>query len=481
LSEVPTEIRQDLAERYRQIRPFDEAETSLVRALVRRPNRLAKDLELSLRRSLNLARLWVVENGPMPIAIGPFLGSYRDLVLPIAKSISGTEDLDPLSLGAEAERIRALTSQTEAMLQSTALRQVDPLVLEDELKNKALVLALGGGGGCGYAHLGAFAALENVSLRPALISGTSIGAVMGLFRARSAEFRPETVRNVTDGLSFRRLFRVLDGESRYALPGALRLYLRSVLTRFFLNERGETLRISELHIPFVCAVTGVRREAETSVRSYSQTVAGQLNQGAFGRLLHMKNIVQRAATLLSELAGTPGALQPIALGGDDQTSEFDVIDAAGFSSALPMLIQYDLLRDDPRMHELVQATLSTHEVDHFADGGLASNVPARAAWEYIQEGRLGTRNTFILGLDCFAPQFRRNMLFLPLQRLAAENVARDDRFAHLIYAYRKVLSPLALVPKGKTVELAIRNGREELEEITPFVRKMLEPIPPNKT
>ena len=28
-----------------------------------------------------------------------------------------------------------------------------------------------------------------------------------------------------------------------------------------------------------------------------------------------------------------------------------------------------------------------------------------------------------MGLDCFAPQLRRNMIFLPMMRLAAENVA----------------------------------------------------------
>ena len=77
------------------------------------------------------------------------------------------------------------------------------------------------------------------------------------------------------------------------------------------------------------------------------------------------------------------------------------------------------------MHELVRSTLSQHGVDALADGGISSNVPARFAWEHVQSGGIGTRNAFVLGLDCFAPQIGRNMLYIPLQRIAAENVSRD--------------------------------------------------------
>ena len=171
-------------------------------------------------------------------------------------------------------------------------------------------------------------------------------------------------------------------------------------------------------------------------------------------------------------------LKPIALGGDDDTRQFDALDAVGFSCAVPAVIHYDIMRDDPRMHELMQATLRKHEVDYFIDGGISSNVATRIAWEAVQRGKIGTRNALVIGLDCFAPQLRRNMLFLPLQRIAAETVARDRPFAHEIFSYKKVPSPAALVPSPRYVKAAVQNGRGEFEAMGPFLQKMMEPLPP---
>jgi predicted acylesterase/phospholipase RssA len=274
---------------------------------------------------------------------------------------------------------------------------------------------------------------------------------------------------------------VLDAETRYSMPGTLRLYLRSAISRFFVNDRGEPMRMRELAIPFLCIVTGVKREAAREIISYEKAFEKAMRKGALGRLLHVKDLVQNMARFLADLMATPGALRPIPIGADDDTSEFDVVDAVGFSSAVPAIIQYDVTRDDPRMHAMIQAVLARYDVAHLADGGLSSNVPARFAWEYVQAGKIGTRNTFILGLDCFAPQIARNMLFIPLQRLAAENVSRDRAFAQMLFTYKQVLSPTSLVPKPRAVELAISHGREELSREGPFLQKMLEPIPPIST
>jgi NTE family protein len=46
-------------------------------------------------------------------------------------------------------------------------------------KHKEFILALGGGGGRGLAHLGVLEALEEHDLKPAAIIGTSIGALFG--------------------------------------------------------------------------------------------------------------------------------------------------------------------------------------------------------------------------------------------------------------------------------------------------------------
>lgn len=477
LVDVPVDIRPDLAERYRQLRPFDKAETALVRALIRRPDRLPRLAEVILRQALNVARLWVVMGSGGECVVGPQLGGFRDRVRPLAERIARTPELDPLSLAPDAGQLQPLLRAARDAILTQHVTRLLPSELDREIGEKALVLVLGGGGGCGYVHLGAFSVLESLRLMPRLIAGSSMGSILGLFRAREVHFRDATVRAVTHGLTFNKLFRVLDAETRYSMPGTLRLYLRSAISRFFVGERGETLRLGEMTIPFLCIVTGVRREAARDVMAYERVFENSIRRGTLGRLLHVKDLVQHMAQFMAQLMATPGAIRAIPLGSDDATKQFDVIDAVGFSSAVPAIIQYDVTRDDPRMHELIQATLRRYDVDHFADGGLAANVPARFAWEHVQCGQIGTRNVFILGLDCFAPQIRRNMLFIPIQRLAAENVSRDRAFAHQLFTYRRVLSPASLVPKTDAVDLALGFGREEFEKEGPFLQKMLEPLP----
>ncbi|MEQ9496318.1 MAG: patatin-like phospholipase family protein [Deltaproteobacteria bacterium] len=472
---IPPDVRPDLAERYRQLRPFDEAEVALVHALVERPDRLPRTHEVILRQALNLARLWVISSKD-PVVVGPQLGTFRDRVRPLADRILRAKGLDPRALGTDAQALEPHLRTARDGLRSQFLGRLDAADLERELTEKALVLAVGGGGGCGYVHLGTFSVLESLGLTPKLISGSSIGSILGLFRAREVHYRDETVRAVTHGLTFKKIFRILDAETRYAMPGALRLYLRSALSRFFIGMDGETQRLQDMPIPFICVVTGVRREAVRQVDEYERMFRREIRRGALGRLLHLKDMMSNVVSLLSELVATPGALTQIPLGAETMSQPFDVIDAVGFSSALPVVIQYDITRDDPRMHGIMRSLMEHHGVDYFADGGIAANVPARAAWEYVQSGHLGTRNAFILGLDCFAPQIGRNVLFLPLQRIAAENVTKERGFAQHVFTYRWTLSPTSLVPKRRAVDQAIRRGKAEFAQQGPFVQKMLEPL-----
>jgi predicted acylesterase/phospholipase RssA len=477
---VPADTPDDLVDRYRQLRVFEEAEVALVRATLDRPDRLARTHEQILRQALSFARVWIVpgDNGSQSdLVVGPLLGSLRDRVRGVAEALVKNGTPDVAQLAREAELLAPVLAESRESLLSRHPGRLLSSALDREIGAKSLVLVLGGGGGCGYVHLGSFSVLESIGIVPKLVVGSSMGSVLGLFRTREIHYRDATVRAVTHGLTFKKLFRVLEGEPRYGLPGTLRLYLRSAISRFFVSGSGEAMRMGDLAIPFICTVTGIRREAlRRDIRDYEAAFARELRRGAFGALLHLKDLIQSWASLMSDLI-VSGGMRSIALGLDNDTREFDVLDAVGFSCSVPALIHYDILRDDPRMHEMMKTTLRRYAVDLFIDGGIASNVPARAAWEAVQRGRIGTRNALILGMDCFAPNLRRNMLFLPLMRLAAENVARDRPFAHHVFTYRKVLSPAALVPNARVLANAIANGRTDFEALAPFVRKMLEPLP----
>ena len=472
----PPDIRPELAERFRRLRPFDEAEVALVHALVKKPGRLSRRHEVALRLALNLARLWVVPARSGDVVVGPRLAAFRDRVRRLADRIRTERPIDPKLLASEAEQLRPLLIQTQDKLLSENVGRLNRDDLDRELRQKALVLAVGGGGGCGFVHLGAFSVLQAAKLRPSLLAGTSIGSILGMFRARDLDFDEGIMQGVTDSLSFSKMFGLLDSGTRYAMPGALRLNLRNALSSFFTNENGETLRLRDLAIPFLAQVTGVRRDAAKGAARYERIFRQELRRGALGRLLHVRDLVGHGVKLISELSRTPGALKAVTLGTDSHTAEFDTLDAAGFSAALPALIQYDVTRNDPRMRGLIEDVLKKHGVDFFADGGLLANVPARAAWEHVQSGRIGTRNACIVGLDCFAPTFGRHMLFLPLQRIAAENVARNRPFTQVMFTYRRTLSPTILVPTQKTVQNAVRYGSREFARIAPVLQKFVEPL-----
>ncbi|HET6381129.1 MAG TPA: patatin-like phospholipase family protein [candidate division Zixibacteria bacterium] len=62
------------------------------------------------------------------------------------------------------------------------------------IRDGAFSLALGGGGGRGWAHLGVARALDEAGLRPSLIVGTSMGAIVGAGLA--AGFTPDAIEKV---------------------------------------------------------------------------------------------------------------------------------------------------------------------------------------------------------------------------------------------------------------------------------------------
>jgi NTE family protein len=74
-------------------------------------------------------------------------------------------------------------------------------------KSDGFVLALGGGGGRGLAHLGVLEVLDEHQLRPAAIVGTSIGALFGAMYAHTPDARlvRERVQQFLDSEAFGQL------------------------------------------------------------------------------------------------------------------------------------------------------------------------------------------------------------------------------------------------------------------------------------
>ncbi len=257
------------------------------------------------------------------------------------------------------------------------------------------------------------------------------------------------------------------------MPAALRLYLRSSLGRFFGidHQGGEGVRLSQLPVKTIIAVSGIRAgKLPHPLEFYERLVS------ASPMKLLNPMVLPRWIAATAEFVARPDVLVKVHLGADDLTREFDAVDAAGFSSALPGVIHYDVLRDDARMHELLQATMKAHGVARFIDGGLVDNVPARAAWRAVHKGQVGTRNAFILALNGFSTKWTQP-LWVPLQRIAELNVARNRPWAHLVHDFRHTLSPLDIVPTVEGMLEAVSIGRKTMVPDLAFLRAMLAPLP----
>jgi hypothetical protein len=56
-------------------------------------------------------------------------------------------------------------------------------------------------------------------------------------------------------------------------------------------------------------------------------------------------------------------------------------------------------------------------------------------------------------------------------------VARNRPYAHIYKAFRKTLSPLALLPSQRSLQAIVRSAKEELLDELPTLQRLLAPIP----
>lgn len=460
-----------IRERFRRLKPLEDLEISLVRAALAHPGALPPSAETALRWAVGLARVHSVGG----VQVEHDLIEFRERVEAMMTHWFGGGRPDFVAAAARAQSLGAETAELRATLLRRYPDRLDPDLLDREIRQKKLVLALGGGGGTGYVYLGVFALLEEWGLSPSLIAATSMGAILGLFRARSLRYDPGEIFGVVRSLTWSRLFRMLHKESRYGLPAALRLYLRGPLGHWACGDDGHPWTFRDLPIPMLVSVSGIRRGMLPRPLSfYEQLIDPRL---VAKRPWLWRGKLRDVALASAELLARPQILESIQVGVEEWTRDFDVLDTVGFSSAVPGVIHYDVLRQRDPMHDLLGRLFSDRDIFRLVDGGLTDNVPAKAAWRAVHSGSLGSKNAVVLALDGFAPRIT-TPLWLPLQQIANENVKAGLPHAHLFHRFQNTLSPLELVPSVSNVMKAVQRGRSELAAEMPLLARLLEPLPP---
>lgn len=106
-------------------------------------------------------------------------------------------------------------------------------------------LALSGGAARGIAHLGVLKALEEIGIKPSIISGVSSGAITGVFYA--AGFTPDDVLKLIKELRIYRIMRLAIGQ-----VGILHL---DEVEKLYYKYLGENATFEDLNIPVIIGAT----------------------------------------------------------------------------------------------------------------------------------------------------------------------------------------------------------------------------------
>lgn len=463
-------------ERHLELRkPFEDLEAAALRLALARPGEVHDQTVDALRYVLSFAKLQIVRGADgADIDVGHSLTAHAWKV----RSVLNPWLMDEKSLPRAAQHLPALVEETRdrrrRLLEHFPL---DRESLEAEVCTRPLVVTCGGGGGAGYGYAGAWTLLHRRGLQPELISGTSIGALVSLFRARRRVFDAAPLVAASKRLTWEKVFRVLQMDSRYGIPATLRLYLRAALGTLFLTPEGEPLRFSDLEIPLLIATTGIGVEALKHDLSYYEHYMDDAVSPGFSMKPSRIAKLGAVANIFRELLSTPDALREVVFGGDPATYDADILDAAGFSASIPGLIHYDVLRDDRRMKTLLDELYTRYGITRLSEGGIVNNVPVRPAYEEVMRGRIKRRNAYFLALDCFSPRIR-SILFYPIQQLVRPNVLRNIAFANQYVAMDRTLNPVNLVPALPETMRAMEWTMAEMAPMMPLIERTCAEIRP---
>ncbi|BDY30664.1 patatin-like phospholipase family protein [Mycolicibacterium mageritense] len=465
---------------------LQKMENRLVRLGLANPDVLTATEMRRLRYILNFARLNDFEPGAAgpdgtrgrgDITVGAQLAPWRSRV---TDALHGP-------LREERDAVTALTTARDALaglvddqddqrrlLAERHRNDFSPAELDSEVGYKKLVTVLGGGGGAGFVYIGGMQRLLEAGHVPDYMLGSSFGSIIGAVVGRTLPVPIEEYVEWAKTVSYRAILGSERLRRRHGLTGMFSLRFDAFAHAMFSRADGDRMRMSDMAIPFDAVVAGVRKQSFAALPSRFRRpeLAGL-------RLLPMLpvGIGPLVAARMWQVAAfiDSRVVKPIVVGGDDLTREFNVVDAASFSSAIPGVLHHET--NDPRMEPILDELCQTHDVAALVDGGAASNVAIELAWKRVRDGRLGTRNACYLAFDCFHPQWDPKHLWLvPITQAVQLQMVRNAPYADHIIRFGPTLSPVNLAPSIATIDRACEWGRNSVDTAVPLTSALLQPI-----
>ncbi len=347
--------------------------------------------------------------------------------------------------------------------------------LDAEVGYKKLVTVLGGGGGAGFVYIGGMQRLLEAGQLPDYMIGASIGSILGSIVSRALPVPIEEYIAWAKTVSYRAILGSERLRRRHGLAGMFALRFDQFAAALLTREDGVRMRMSDLAIPFDIVVAGVRRQPYSALPARfrrPELSALQLRSLPF-RPIGIGPLVGARMWQVAAFIDLR-VVKPIIIGGDDPARDFDVVDAASFSAAIPGVLHHET--SDPRMIPLLDALFEEKDIAALVDGGTASNVPIELAWKRVRDGRLGTRNACYLAFDCFHPQWDpRHLWLVPITQAVQLQMVRNVPYADHLVRFAPTLSPANLAPSVAAIDRASQWGRKSVEQAIPVTSALLEP------
>lgn len=454
-------------------------EAALIRGQLAHPDVLpAADYEL-LRYALVLGRLQAFQPG----AAGAGARTDKAEVTLVSEPVNALREtllaclfaplreqrqllLRMTQLRQQVAAVRIATKAARDALLAAHQQDFSAAELDAELCHKALVLAPGGGGGSGYVYIGLVARLQAAGIQPRYIVGASIGALLGGLMARDQTPDVDALMAWGKGLKVRHIFSRPKIGAALSLPGLVRLHLRG-MDKMLRHPDGSPLRIKDLDIPYDAMIAGVRLSAYQALPEIPSKRPHLLGLPML--------IAERMLQLISYFS--PQVTKEIVLGRDEVTRELRVVDAIGLSSAIPGILQYAPYAEDAKSMDILQGLREKHGLFAFMDGGTVANVPARAAWEGVESGRIGTRNAFFLALDCFHPQWGAGHAWLiPVTQAIQAQLPAQRPYYDWLVRFQPTPSPVNLLPSEEVFDKAFEWGWKQADAVLPQLVEALRPL-----
>lgn len=463
-------------------------ENRLVRHQLLAPDVLSDEQLRKLRYILNFARLADFEPGAAgpggsrgrgDVSVGAEVAPWRSRVIDALYGPLREEPDPATALQAAREVLAGLIADQDDQRQVLIERHQNdfsPAELDAEVGYKKLVTVLGGGGGAGFVYIGGIQRLLEAGQVPDYLVGASFGSIMGSLVSRALPVPIEEYVAWAKTVSYRAILGPERFRRRHGLAGLFALRFDQFAHALLSREDGERMRMSDLAIPFDAVVAGVRKQPYAALPSRFRRPELAALQLRSLPVLPI-GIGPRVGARMWQVPAfiDVRVVKPIVISAaDEATRDFNVVDAAAFSSAIPGVLHHET--SDPRMVPILDELCADRGIAAIVDGGAASNVPVELAWKRVRDGRLGTRNACYLAFDCFHPQWDpRHMWLVPITQAIQLQMVRNLPYADHLVRFEPTLSPVNLAPSVAAIDRAYRWGRNSVDQAIPVTTALLAP------